>query len=226
MVPVEMLAKFGHMFESPSRSKTTELKPRTMSPQTTVKSPSRTIQLGQPITPAYSFQSMLSHVVEPQQESTPHRKRSPYGHKKPSPNRQGRGRSPRNSPQHGGRNNNKEFSSPIRDITNNVPQTPQSIGKSPGRRMTLAAMPRTENAPKATKQVTFESRLPPPRVRVAKPADHTESTNSANPAAPYSLKTGLRFAKASRVCFEQTHAYGKPLIFFLGTHKRQDPNTS
>ncbi len=194
-----MIAKFGHMFESPSKTKTAELKPRTMSPQTAVKSPSRTIQLGQPITPAYSFQSMLSHVVDPPQDSTPHRKRSPFGHKKPSPHRQGRGRSPRNSPQHGGRNNNKEFNSPIRDITNNVPQTPQSVGKSPGRRMTLAAMPRTENAAKPVKQVSFESRLPPPRVRVTKPADNAAST-SANPVAPYSLKTGLRFAKASRVC--------------------------
>eukprot|EP00029_Vermamoeba_vermiformis_P008424 TRINITY_DN3944_c0_g1_i1.p1 TRINITY_DN3944_c0_g1~~TRINITY_DN3944_c0_g1_i1.p1 ORF type:complete len:695 (-),score=172.56 TRINITY_DN3944_c0_g1_i1:43-2127(-) len=194
MVPVEMMSKFGHMFDSPSR-KAAELKPRTMSPQTAVKSPTRTnIQLGQPITPAYSFQSMLRQAVEPQQESTPQRKRSP-GHKKPSPNRQGRGRSPRNSPQHGARNN-KEFNSPIRDITNNVPQTPQSIGKSPGRRMTLAAMPRNEPAPKQVKQVTFESRLPPPRVRVTKPAEHAD--NSANPAAPYSLKTGLRFAKASR----------------------------
>ena len=192
-----MIAKFGHMFESPSRCKTAQLKPRAMSPQTARKSPSRTIQLGQPITPAYSFQSMLSHVVEPQQDSTPHRKRSPFGQKKPSPNRHGRGRSPRNSPQHSSKNN-KDFNSPIRDITNNVPQTPQSVGKSPGRRMTLAAMPRTENATKPVKQVSFESRLPPPRVRVTKPADNTAST-SANPVAPYSLKTGLRFAKASRV---------------------------
>jgi hypothetical protein len=184
------------MFESPSRSKTTELKPR--SPQTAVKSPSRIIQLGQAITPAYSFQSMLSHVVEQPSEGTPHRRRSPQGHKRPSPNHHGRGRSPRHSPQHGSRNN-KEFNSPIRDITNNIPQTPNSIGKSPGRRMTLAAMPRTETASRPAKQVTFESKLPPPRVRVTKPNDQAANSGAANAAAPYSIKTGLRFAKAARV---------------------------